>query len=256
MVPEDDLHEQLLEMQEHLRICIDKRQQLQSAERALEEYMENEDGKALSSEPEEEVSETAEQLYERQNEISGQMERVQSNLHAYHIQLEENEEKIEQINEQESLLEERREIYEADLKKYEHLLKTQEYLRIAKERLTEKYMTPLTNGFRKYYGILTGEEAGRYRLDANVHLTVEEQGLPRQPELLSAGYRDIIGLCMRMALIDAMYQGDAPFVLMDDPFVNYDERNLRGGMEFLRKASERYQIIYFTCRQSVPDQIF
>lgn len=249
--PEDDLYEQLLELQKHLRICLDKRQQLQSAERALEEYKDQEDSRTFLSEPEE-VPETAEQLYERQNEISRQMERVQSNIHAYHIQLEENEEKIEQINEQELLLEELKEIYDADLKKYHHLVKTQEYLKIAKERLTEKYMAPLSGGFRKYYGILTGEEAGRYRLDANAHLTIEEQGLPRQPELLSAGYRDIAGLCMRMALIDAMYQNDAPFILMDDPFVNYDEQNLRGGMEFLKKASERYQIIYFTCRQSTP----
>lgn len=250
--PEDDLYEQLLELQKHLRICLEKRQQLQSAERALEEYKDQEDSRAFLSEPEEEVSETAEQLYERQNEISRQMERVQSNIHAYHIQLEENEEKIEQINEQELLLEELKEIYDADLKKYHHLVKTQEYLKIAKERLTEKYMAPLSGGFRKYYGILTGEEAGRYRLDANAHLSIEEQGLPRLPELLSAGYRDIAGLCMRMALIDAMYQNDAPFILMDDPFVNYDEQNLRGGMEFLKKASERYQIIYFTCRQSTP----
>lgn len=250
--PEDDLYEQLLELQKHLRICLDKRQQLQSAERALEEYKDQEDSRVFLGEPAEEVSETAEQLYERQNEISRQMERVQSNIHAYHIQLEENEEKIEQINEQELLLEELKEIYDADLKKYHHLLKTQEYLKIAKERLTEKYMAPLSGGFRKYYGILTGEEAGRYRLDANAHLTIEEQGLPRLPELLSAGYRDIAGLCMRMALIDAMYQNDAPFILMDDPFVNYDEQNLRGGMEFLKKASERYQIIYFTCRPSSP----
>ena len=250
--PEDDLYEQLLELQKHLRICIEKHQQLQSAERALEEYKDNEDSKVFLNEPGEEVSETAEQLYERQNEISRQMERVQSNIHAYHIQLEENEEKIEQINEQELLFEELKEIYEADLKKYDHLVKTQKYLKIAKERLTEKYMAPLLNGFRKYYGILTGEEAGSYRLDANAHLTIEEQGFPRLPELLSTGYRDIAGLCMRMALIDAMYQSDAPFILMDDPFVNYDEQNLRGGMDFLKKASESYQIVYFTCRRSTP----
>lgn len=249
LAPEDDLHAQLLELQKHLRICIEKRLGLQSAERALEEYEEKEDSKTFLGEPGEEVTETAEQLYERQNEISRQMERVQSNIHAYNMQLDENEEKIERINEQELLLEERKEIYETGLKKYDHLLKTQKYLNIAKERLTEKYMAPLLNGFRKYYGILTGEDAGRYRLDANAHLTIEEQGLPRLPELLSAGYRDIAGLCMRMALIDAMYQGDAPFILMDDPFVNYDGQNLQGGMDFLQKVSEKYQMIYFTCRQ-------
>lgn len=247
--PWDDMHTQFLELQRQLGTCIEKRQTWQAAEHALEEYEKKEDCGAFSDEMQEEAAETAEQLYERQKEISAQMERVQNNIHAYQIQLEENEEKIERIEEQELLAEELRESYEAGLKKYEYLTKTQKYLRIAKEKLTEKYMAPLLNGFRKYYGILTGEEAVRYRLDANVCLTIEEQGLPRQPELLSAGYRDIAGLCMRMALIDAMYQEDAPFLLMDDPFVNYDEQNLRGGMDFLGKVSEKYQVIYFTCRK-------
>ncbi len=248
--PAEDLHAQLLELQKRLGICIGKQQALCSAQRTLEEYEEKEDVNALQIEPEGEVLESAEQLYERQNEISGQMEQVQSNIYAYNMQLEENEEKIERINEQEMLLEELKEAYDAALEKYHHLEKTQKYLKIAKERFTEKYMAPLMNGFRKYYGILTGEEAAEFRLDANAQLTVDEQGLPRLPELLSTGYRDITGLCMRMALIDAMYQDKTPFILLDDPFVNYDERNLRGGMDFLKKASEKYQIIYFTCREA------
>lgn len=246
--PEEDLYAQLLEFQKRLGICMDKRQALQAAERALEEYETKEDVGAFLNGQAEEITETADQLYERQNEISRQLARVQDNIHAYSLQLEENGEKIERINEQELLLEELKEAYEAGQKKYDHLVKTRDYLKIAKERLTEKYMAPLTNGFRKYYGIVTGGDAKGYRLDANASLTFEEQGFLRQPELLSTGYRDIAGLCMRMALIDAMYQDDAPFILMDDPFVNYDAQNLRGGMEFIKKVSETYQIIYFTCR--------
>lgn len=246
--PEEDLHTQLLKLQKLLGICIEKRKAFRAAEGALEEYEKREDCRSFL-EDSEEVPETAEQLYARQNEISRQMKRVQDNIYAYNIQLEENEDKIETINEQEALVEELGEKYEADLKKYERLTMTQKYLRLAKERLTEKYMAPLMNGFRKYYGIVTGEAAGKYRLDANVHLSIEEQGFLREPELLSTGYHDIAGLCMRMALINAMYQSDAPFLLMDDPFVNYDRENLQGGMDFLEKASEKYQIIYFTCRK-------
>lgn len=247
--PAEDLHAQLLELQKRLGICIGKQQALSSAQRTLTEYEEKEDVEALQIEPEGEILESAEQLYERQNEISEQMEKVQNNIYACNKQLEENEEKIERINEQEIILEELKEAYDAALKKYQHLESTQKYLKIAKERFTEKYMAPLMNGFRKYYEILTGEKAAKFRLDANAQLTVDEQGFPRLPELLSAGYRDIAGLCMRMALIDAMYQDKAPFILLDDPFVNYDEQNLRGGMDFLKKASEKYQIIYFTCRE-------
>ena len=47
-----------------------------------------------------------------------------------------------------------------------------------------------------------------------------------------------------------MYQKEKPFVILDDPFVNYDESNLKGAMKVLEKISADYQIIYFTCHES------
>ncbi|MGN0324859.1 MAG: ATP-binding protein [Lachnospiraceae bacterium] len=249
MEPENDLHAQLLEIRKHLHICGERSNTLSSALQLLKEYEEKEDCGILKEEPEAVVDESAEQLYERQTQISEQMERVQKNIHSYMTQLDDYEEEMENLNEKETLLTEMKEAYEGKLKKYHQLEKTQMYLRTAKEKFTEKYMLPLMCGFQKYYRMLTGEAAVGYRLDTNAVLTVEEQGLPRNPELLSAGYRDLVGLCMRMALVDAMYQDSRPFLLLDDPFVNYDDRKLAGAMEFLDKASSDYQMIYFTCQK-------
>ena len=47
-----------------------------------------------------------------------------------------------------------------------------------------------------------------------------------------------------------MYQKEKPFLVMDDPFVNLDEKRTEGGQRFLQEISKEYQVIYFTCHES------
>ena len=94
----------------------------------------------------------------------------------------------------------------------------------------------------------TGEPADAYRIDANTRITVLEKGRQRSSDTLSAGYRDLLGVCMRLAMADAMYTGEKPTLIMDDPFVNLDDRKIKGAERLLKEAGEDYQIIYLTCR--------
>lgn len=54
---------------------------------------------------------------------------------------------------------------------------------------------------------------------------------------LSAGYQDLLGICMRLALVDAMYPKEKPFLVLDDPFVNLDEEKMAHGNELFGKIS-------------------
>ena len=47
-----------------------------------------------------------------------------------------------------------------------------------------------------------------------------------------------------------MYQGERPVLIMDDPFVNLDDRNMVGAVRLMSLLEEKYQIIYFTCSQN------
>jgi len=55
---------------------------------------------------------------------------------------------------------------------------------------------------------------------------------------------------MRLALVDAMYQEEKPFLILDDPFVNLDQEKVAAGNELLKEVAEEYQVIYFTCHDS------
>ncbi len=134
--------------------------------------------------------------------------------------------------------------------RYKNLKSASKYLTMAKESITAKYMEPLLTGFSKYYSSVTGTSADMYHIDANTNITVDELGGQRDTALLSTGYQDLIGFCLRLALIDAMYEEEKPVLVLDDPFVNLDSERLKGAQRLMDKLSESYQMIYFTCRNA------
>ena len=69
----------------------------------------------------------------------------------------------------------------------------------------------------------------------------------------STGYRDLAGVCLRIALADAMYPdpaADLPPLILDDPFTSLDDDKMAGAMRLLEEAAQCYQILYFTCSRS------
>lgn len=182
--------------------------------------------------------------------ISQQLENIHQDILSYERQLETQRELRDSISEKETELEQLQELQMQEQKKQELIAKTKELMEQAKVSFTKKYMAPIMNGFEKYYGILTGETAENYQLDANTKLTVQECGVQHDTKFFSTGYQDLMGVCMRLALIDAMYQGEKPFVIMDDPFVNLDEEKTKGGLALLAEVAKEYQVVYFSCHGS------
>lgn len=179
--------------------------------------------------------------------ITEVLETVITHISDYDKRLDLLQQEREDIGEEEEQLVHLKEEVELDKIRYEQLTLTRGYLEKSKESFTAKYRTPIKESFEKYYEILTKQSAELYQIDANINLTVMEQGLQRNVGLLSTGYRDLTGVCMRMALVDAMYQEEKPFVIFDDPFTNLDQEKTKGGLELLHKIAEEYQVIYYTC---------
>ena len=63
---------------------------------------------------------------------------------------------------------------------------------------------------------------------------------------LSAGTRDQLYLAMRLAFAKQLSRGEALPLVLDDPFVNFDEARLDAVHSILRSVSEDQQIILFT----------
>ncbi len=133
---------------------------------------------------------------------------------------------------------------------YNVLCKTMFYLQTAKEEFTSRYRNPFLRALKRYYGMITKLPGEKLTTDASFDVKIIECGIPRELHSYSTGSRDLLSVCRRMAMIDVMYPSEKPFLILDDPFVNFDEDTTEGALNFLVSVSKEYQILYFTCHKS------
>ena len=191
-----------------------------------------------------------EELQQWISESDAKLETLKAAKAQYVKQLDDLQEQLDLFDEKEAELKELQLAQEKDIHKYNLLKVTQSFLQQAKEQFTARYMQPIAEGFTKYYGILIGDESEKWVIDANINLRIKEKGELREVHMLSAGYQDLLGVCMRLALVDAMYKEEKPFLILDDPFVNLDQEKVEAGNELLNEVAKEYQIVYFTCHKS------
>lgn len=134
-------------------------------------------------------------------------------------------------------------------KKYDILEKTREYLVKAKEEFSSHYLGKMTQGFNEYLKLMD-EENLNTSVDIRLNVKLQENGENKESDYLSTGYKDLIGICIRFSLIDALFENEKPFIILDDPFVNLDEEKLEKAKKILIELSKKYQIIYFICHES------
>ncbi|MCL2370527.1 MAG: AAA family ATPase [Firmicutes bacterium] len=124
------------------------------------------------------------------------------------------------------------------------------FLEQAKQNINLNYVDPMKESFGSYAEIMADGDLGGYVMDSDLDLKFERHGETKSVDFFNAGHRDIVDICVRLSLIDALYKDEKPFIIMDDPFVNLDEDKISSAMDALKRLSEIYQIIYFTCHKS------
>ena len=132
--------------------------------------------------------------------------------------------------------------------KYNILEKTERYLIQAKERFSSHYLNNMTQGFEKYLNTINNEKMDT-NIDVKLNVKIQEYGEKKEIEYLSTGYKDIIGICMRLALIEALFEKEKPFIILDDPFVNLDEEKIEKAKQIVQELSKTHQVIYFICHK-------
>ena len=124
------------------------------------------------------------------------------------------------------------------------------FLEIASESLSSKFLDPMKKGLNKYLKLITNKDFENLKLDTDFNISFEEYGKLRDVDYYSKGYKNTIDLSMRLALIDALFDKERPFIVLDDPFVNLDENKVENAKEFLKELAKTYQLIYFSCHSS------
>ena len=125
---------------------------------------------------------------------------------------------------------------------------TSKLLEEAKAGLSTRYLANMQESFSSFLNTLMDINAPESVMDTSFKVKLRQSGKTQHPESLSQGWRDAVEFCVRLSLADALYlDGEKPIMILDDPFVNLDERRLTAAKRLLVALSKKYQILYLVC---------
>lgn len=119
----------------------------------------------------------------------------------------------------------------------------------ARDGMAAAYLGQMRESFERYSEML-GDAGGEVVLDTSFAISVNERGATRPVEAYSRGRRELYRIITRLSLIDALYVGEKPPLILDDPFTSLDDGRVRGALLLLSRLAETRQIIYLTCSES------
>lgn len=202
--------------------------------------------------------------YRRENHLFGQMPALTADpaalsrelnarrqqLAALEREIVDAEYRLEDLSDCHVQLEEAREQEQALCRQYRLLTAARDCLADAEQALKAKHIDPVRGRFDFYADALEDAFGERVGLDKNFGLYLQEKGGQYSDRHFSAGQRAVAALCLRLALLDNLYPGDKPPIILDDPFVFLDGEHLEKAKALVKSLSRQWQILYFTCHES------
>lgn len=110
-----------------------------------------------------------------------------------------------------------------------------------------KLFSDITNGEYRQLFAPIGEQ--RFIVERN-------DGVRFEPNELSQGTKEQLYLAIRLALATVHSKQSAFPILMDDIFVNFDEKRRLQAIAVLNEVSKHHQIIFFTCHPFMAKEIY
>ena len=226
--------------------------------KAVKEQLQNVKNEKEKYEKENDVN-----LFENIEEINNSEDEIKQKIANYNKEIDKKVDEKNQIKNQIEVLENKiddNEYIESDIsslkeeietleEKYKILKITEELLKQSKETFSSSYLKNMVIGFNRYLSIINSKDI-KTAVDTNLNVKIEVNGSQKEIKMFSAGYKDLIYICMRFSLVDALFNQETPFVVLDDPFVNLDESKTSKALEIMNEFAKKYQVIYFSCNSS------
>lgn len=191
-----------------------------------------------------------EEWQEEERRLQSEWDEQEERLHAlrqYHNNLQQEIEKLNDWSDiRDRLLAEKNEAE----KRCQMLDETMGYLEQAKDNLTHNYVGRVETGLEEYANKLLELEGHGVLLDKDWNVLMDEKGAVREVDYFSVGTIDCIMVCMRLALVDALFEQEKPFLILDDPFVNLDDEHMVRALAMLERMAKTHQIVYLSCSGS------
>ena len=199
-------------------------------------------GAGVSKDTEATVTNTLKEIHARREQLTGRVAVLERELRLATEETERRDDILLQIEELEATL-------ARHIESLEIIKKTSALLKEACDNITSKYLGKTKSGFEEYTRAIAGIN-GEYSLSTEFEVAKNDKGAPRAAESYSRGVRDAYALAMRFSLIDALYENESPFIILDDPFIALDDTKIERAKQMLKAIAKNKQILYFTCAKS------
>lgn len=122
------------------------------------------------------------------------------------------------------------------------------YLTKARENVSSRFVGDINNDFASLLDNFNIDK-DRFVVDSKWNVLENSIVGMKSFEFSSQGYKDIISLCQRLILIGKIFKGERPFIILDDIFVNLDDKMLKLAKDLIKSISQQYQIVYICCNE-------
>ena len=121
----------------------------------------------------------------------------------------------------------------------------------------QKNFGPVINkSVGKYMSALTDDKYQKVKVSENYSITLRNgDDSLMQAEYLSNGTWDQIYLALRLSFIDLIFGDTKVPIILDEAFVQYDDKRMQKALELLYSMKEKRQIIIFTCQKREVDYL-
>ena len=110
----------------------------------------------------------------------------------------------------------------------------------------QKNFTPQVNKkASEYFENLTDGKYTKVFCDEEFNLRIEAD-MPRESAFFSGGTVDQLYLSLRLALIDMLFGSNSIFIILDQPFLQYDAERTQRAVKLLENLTDNRQILLFT----------
>ena len=145
------------------------------------------------------------------------------------------------------LLEKKRERIQTHLS---DIKKTEELLEGAQIAYREKRASLSHSFFREHLHALGLKDGEAYRLGDRFAVSFLDGSAYHAADSLSRGGKDLVSLARSLALTSAFPAAPALPLMLDDPFLSYDDERLATALSMLGTLAKDRQILYLTCSHS------
>ncbi len=123
----------------------------------------------------------------------------------------------------------------------------------AYENMQKNFTPTLNKKASEYFGVISGGKYDRIFCDKEFGVKIEST-IPRESGFFSGGTVDQLYLSLRLALIDMIFGENSCPIILDQPFLQYDEERKKNTISLFEDIKEYRQIILFTADKTLSDR--